>query len=91
MNQLLTAIAKWIRSVYSEPDGSGSSTRVVISSLIFFTIGVGISFAIQVHEHVITIEQFDSFLAAAATFITTTCAPLYGVNKLADWAKSKQP
>jgi len=91
MNQVLTAIAKWIRSVYSEPDGSGSSTRVVISSLICFIIGVGISFAVLVHQHTITIDQFDSFLAAAATFITTTCAPLYGVNKLADYAKNKQP
>jgi hypothetical protein len=42
-----------------------------------------------VHLHVISIEQFCIFLGAAATFLVTTTGPLYGANKLADWAKGK--
>jgi len=86
----VTAFGQWLRSVYSEPDGTGSSTRLHISLLTVFTIAVGISFAALVHRHGITIEQFNAFLGAAATFLVSTCGPLYGINKLSDWAKSKQ-
>ena len=79
----------WLKSVYSEPDGTGSSTRIHISLLTLFTISVGASFGVLVHKHSISMEQFNSFLGAAATFLVSTAGPLYGVNRLADWAKSK--
>lgn len=79
----------WLRSVYSEPDGTGSSTRLHISLLIVFVIGVGISFGVLVHHKTITVEQFDGFLSAAAAFLVATTGPLYGVNKLANWANNK--
>jgi hypothetical protein len=91
IRDFLTAFFSWLRSVFSEPDGTGSSTRVVISALIGFAIAAGFSFAYLVHIKTITIEQFDGFLTAAGTFITVTCGPLYGVNKLADYGKNKQP
>jgi hypothetical protein len=83
----------WLRSVYSEPDGTGSSTRIHVSLLIAFVIAVGISFGVLVHHKEITVEQFDAFLGAAGAFLVATTGPLYGVNKLADWAKgrSNQP
>jgi hypothetical protein len=56
MEELFTAFLTWLRSVYSEPDGSGSSTRIHITALIAFVLGVGISFAVLVHNKVITIE-----------------------------------
>jgi hypothetical protein len=57
--------------------------------LITFVLSVGISFGVLVHRHTINIEQFDQFLGAGATFLVATCGPLYGANKLADWAKTK--
>ena len=87
--EFIKKIMSFIRSVYSEADGSGSSTRVHIGILTAFTIGVGVSFSYLVHTTRVSIEQFNSFLASAATFLVSTCGPLYGINKLSDWAKSK--
>jgi hypothetical protein len=85
----LSAFISWVKSVYSESDGTGSSTRIHISLLIVFVLAVGASFGVLVHRKSITIAEFNSFLGAAATFLTATCGPLYGVNKLADWANKK--
>ena len=85
MNNVLT----WTKSIWSEPDGSGSSTRVHMTMLIAFILGVGISFGIATHQKRVSIEQFNNFLAAGATFIVTTCGPLYGANKVADFLKTK--
>lgn len=79
----------WLKSVYSESDGSGSSTRVHMTALIAFIIGVGVSFSVSVHHGHITLEQFDSFLSAGATFIVTCCGALYGINKVSSWAEGK--
>lgn len=92
LNNIGTALkpfAAWVKSVYSEPDGTGSSTRIHISLLIGFVISVGVSFGVLVHRHTISVEQFNSFLGAGAAFLAATTGPLYGVNKLSDWAKSK--
>jgi hypothetical protein len=86
----LTSFIAWLRSVYSESDGNGSSTRLHIAAIFAFTLGCGISFAWLVHKKTITIEEFDAFLVSATAFITGTAGPLYGVNKLADWAKSNK-
>lgn len=79
----------WLKSVYSEADGTGSSTRVHIAVLIAFIVAVGSSFGVLVHRHTITMEQFDGFLSSGATFITVTCGTLYGVNKVGSWAEKK--
>lgn len=85
----LKPVIAWIKSVYSEADGTGSSTRIHISLLTSFVLGVGISFGILVHKHSISVEQFNQFLVAGGTFIATTCGPLYGVNKVAALIKGK--
>lgn len=85
----IVKLLHFLKSVYSEADGTGSSTRVHIGLLTVFVVSVGISFSVLVVKHVITIEQFDNFLSSAATFLIGTCGPLYGVNKFADWAKNK--
>jgi hypothetical protein len=64
-------------------------SRIHISLLIGFVLAAGVSFGVLVHRHTISVEQFDGFLGSAATFITTTCGPLHGVNKLSDWAKAR--
>jgi hypothetical protein len=79
----------FLRSVYSESDGTGSSTRVHIGLIILFTIAVGVSFAVSVHHRYVTLDQFDSFLSAAGTFIVTTCGALYGINKAGAYLESK--
>lgn len=80
----------WIRSVYSENDGTGSSTRVHIGLLIAFILGVGVSFAVGVHHHQLSPEQFDAYLAAGGTFVVTCCGALYGINKLGSWAEGNK-
>lgn len=85
----MKAFFTWLRSVYSEADGTGSSTRVHMTLLIAFILGVGISFGIATHQKRITIEQFNNFLSSGGEFIVTTCGPLYAANKTADWLKSK--
>jgi hypothetical protein len=89
MLTILKSIATWLKGVYSEPGGQGSSTRLHISLLIAFVLGVGIGFSVLVHKHSISIEQFNGFLTAGSVFLTSTCGSLYGLNKAADWAKSK--
>jgi hypothetical protein len=79
----------WLKTVWSEPDGTGSSTRVHMTALIAFILGVGISFGIATHQKKFSIEQFNNFLSAGSTFLVTTCGPLYGANKVADYMKSK--
>jgi hypothetical protein len=79
----------WLRSIWSEPDGTGSSTRVHMTALIAFIIGVGLSFGIATHQKRFSIEQFNNFLSAGSTFLVTTCGPLYGANKVADYLKNK--
>lgn len=85
MNQFWT----WVRSIWSEPNGNGSSTRIIITAIISFIIGVGISFAVATNKKMITIEQFNNFLSSGGAFILTTCGPLYTANKAADWLKNK--
>jgi hypothetical protein len=85
----MTEFWKWFRSIWSEPDGTGSSIRIIVTSIVAFVLVVGGGFALSVHHHSLTIEQFDGFLAAAGTFIVTTAPVLYGINKASDWAKDR--
>ena len=85
----LKVFFKWLLSVYSESDGTGSSTRVHIGLLVMFVLGTGVSFAVSVHHKLITIEQFDSFLTSSATFLASVGGVLYGANKLSEWGNNK--
>lgn len=85
-----SSLISWLRSVYSEPDGGGSSTRVHVGPLIVFVVGVGVRFAHLVASKAITPEQFNSFLGAAGGFLGMACGVLYGSNKVADVLKSNK-
>jgi hypothetical protein len=85
----LQKVGNWIKTVYSEPNGNGSVTRILMQQIIAFILGVGIAFAVMTHQNKITMEQFNTFLGSGGTFIVTTCGAIYGVNKLADWAKNR--
>lgn len=86
---MFKAFITWLRSVYSEADGSGSSTRVHISCIVAFVIGVGVSFCVSLHHKVITMAEFNSFLDSSATFLTTVCGVLYGINKAGSYMDGK--
>lgn len=86
INQLLGKIG-FIRSVFSEPDGSGSSSRICIAGIVIFILGAGTSLAFKIHTP-ITVAEMNSFLVAAGEFIATTCGPLYLINKGSEAAKN---
>jgi hypothetical protein len=79
----------FFKSMFSESDGTVSSTRVMVSLLITFVIAVGISFAIKVNAKGMSPEQFNEYLRAGSSFILTTCGPLYAVNKVASVMNNK--
>jgi len=87
--QFVKSFFSWLRSVYSESDGSGSSTRLHIAAVLAFILGCGVSFCVSVHQKVITIEQFDAFLGVAGTFIMTVAGVLYGLNKTSEYLNNR--
>lgn len=89
MKDFLSKLGNWIKSAYSEPDGSASSTRISIAVLLSFVLGLGLAFGVATFHKMITMDQFNSYLSTAGIFIMTTCGPLYGINKAADAYKNK--
>lgn len=77
-------VFSFLKSVFSESDGSGSSSRVLIALIICFTIGVGTFLCVELHNRRVTPEQLNNFLSTGGTFVTTTTGPLYLINKGAD-------
>jgi hypothetical protein len=74
---------RWLPSFLSEPDGTGSSTRLYIGLVVAFVVGAGTALVCKIHQP-ITVADLNSFLTAAGTFVAVICAPLYGLNKLAN-------
>jgi hypothetical protein len=70
----------FFRSAFSEPDGTGSSTRLIIACLVSFVVGSGVSMVTHIHGP-ISVQDFNSFLSSAGVFLATTCGPLYLINK----------
>jgi len=90
MMKFMVAMLTWLKSVYSESSGSGSSTRVHIGVILAFIVGLGVSFAVATHTHRITIEQFNNFLQSAGTFFVTTSGPLYAANQAGNWLQKRE-
>lgn len=78
----------FVRSMFSESDGSVSTTRIVIALVFAFIIGAGVTLVAKLHTPVIA-SDINNFLSSAGMFITTTCAPLYAINKGADVMNKK--
>lgn len=77
----LAAFSLWLKSVFSESDGTGSSTRVFIGLILAFLIGCGVSFCVSVHYKALSMIEFNSFLSTAQTFLVTVVPLLYGLNR----------
>jgi hypothetical protein len=76
------------RSMFSESDGTASSTRVCVAVIIAFIVGSGVTLIAKLHTPVV-VDDINKFLSSAGTFIMTTCTPLYGINKGADVMNKK--
>lgn len=83
-----TSTLSFLRSMLSESDGSVSNTRVCITCVFTFIIGIGITLVTKLHTPV-TVADINGFLSTAGMFIATTCGPLYTINKLADIMNNK--
>lgn len=70
----------FVRSVFSEPDGTGSTSRILITAIVAFVLGIGSALVAKIHTPV-TVADIDSFLGAAGIFIASTCTPMYLINK----------
>jgi len=85
----MKALFAWLKSVYSEPSGNGSSTRILLGMIVAFILGIGVSFAISTNHGKFSMDQFCHYLETSGNFILTTGGPLYGINKAADAYKNK--
>lgn len=70
----------FIKSIFSEPDGTGSCSRVLIAAIVAFILGAGAVLLTKIHASLL-VADINSFLQAAGMFITTTCTPMYLINK----------
>ena len=80
--------SSFLKSIFSEPDGTGSSTRITMLAIICFILGIGSTLAFKMHDH-ISVGDMNSFLSSSGNFILTTCGPLYAINKGSDAIKNK--
>jgi hypothetical protein len=90
MMQSLKSVFAFLKSAYSESDGTtASSTRLHISAIVGFVLTLGSALGVLAWKHRITVEQLDGWMNAAATFLTASCGSLYGINSAKDFLKNK--
>lgn len=70
----------FVKSVFSEPDGTGSASRILITAIVCFVLGIGSALVAKIHTPV-SVSDINSFLGAAGIFIASTCTPMYLINK----------
>lgn len=78
----------WLRSIFSEADGTGSSTRVYVGLVVSFSLGFVTALLLKVHGP-ITVSEFCSAVGVLGEFAGGICGALYGINRLGNWADNK--
>ena len=73
----------YLRSMLSETDGTGSSSRVCVLLVIVFTLGFVAALLWKIHAPV-TVAEFSQAIGALTLFATGICGALYGINRAAD-------
>jgi hypothetical protein len=73
----------YLRSMLSEADGTGSSTRFCCVAVIVFTLGFASALIWKIHAPV-TVAEFCQALGALTLFATGICGSLYAINRAAD-------
>lgn len=81
LKSFFTAFFAFVKSVFSESDGTGSSTRVFIGLILSFLVGCGVSFCVSVHYKALTMTEFNSYLSTAQTFLVTVVPLMYALNR----------
>jgi hypothetical protein len=89
MKDFISELLKWLRSVLSERDGTGSTTRVLMFVLVIAAIVWSSVLLHDAHARKITIEQFNNYLGSIGQYLTITAGPLYATNKIADCVNNR--
>ena len=84
MKSFLQRLVSWFRTVLSESDGTGSSTRVLMFVLVLAAVVWSSVLLFDVHTHHVSVEQFNAYLTSIGQYLTITCSPLYATNKISD-------
>lgn len=84
---MTNAIDNWgrnfLRSMLSESDGTGSSTRVCVLLVIVFTLGFVAALLWKIHAPV-SVGEFCQAVGALTLFAAGICGALYGINRTAE-------
>jgi len=83
MKEILKAFFSYIKSVYSEPDGTGSSSRILTTILAFVSAGVVCVITghlVKITDVAILTAWLTSFPIVISALVLLFTAP-YGVNK----------
>lgn len=73
----------YLRSMLSESDGTGSTTRFCLVLVVVFTLGFVAALLWKIHAPV-TVAEFCQAVSALTLFATGICGALYGINRAAD-------
>lgn len=82
--------APFLRGVFSEGDGTPSSSRICVFAVIAFTLGFGTALVWKIHAPV-TVGEFCQALSALTLFASGICGALYGINRAADVLNKRAP
>lgn len=77
-----------VRSMLSERDGTGSSTRFCVVATILFTLGFVTALLWKIHGPV-TVAEFCQGVGALGMFAGGICGTLYGINRLGNAADNR--
>lgn len=82
--------AGFLRSQFSDKDGTVSNTKVCIFTVVAFVLGWGTCLFSKLHTPV-TVTDIVTFLGAAGTFATLLCGTLAGLKYGADAFNNRAP
>lgn len=78
----------YLRSMLSEKDGTGSSSRLCLVLVVVFTLGFISALVWKIHAP-ITVPDFCQAVGALGTFVLSTVGVLYGINRLGNFGDNK--
>lgn len=88
MPPVLKSALIWLRSVFSEKDGTGSSTRLNIAAVTGFSLGFITALLWKVRAP-ITVAEFCQGVSAVGNFAMGFGGLLYGVNRAGNWLDNR--
>ena len=90
----LDQVGNWsrplLRSMESETDGTGSSTRLCIVLVISFSLGFVTALLFKLHGP-ITVAEFCQAVGAIGLFAGGICGSLYTINRIGNAVDNRAP